>query len=147
MAVAVHEFTVRVGMLDKPPSEEESIGQRVRRLRKARGWSLDRLAQEARKEEGGGTGLSRGTIWEMETNFSRVPWDVTLRAIAAALDVPVEYIRTGKIPANEQSLSDFSPEMYGRAQGIKSPERLRVLRDIVEDFKLLDELVEDEPVE
>jgi transcriptional regulator with XRE-family HTH domain len=100
-----------------------SIGQRVRELRTAKGWSLDRLAQEARQENG--KGLSRGTIHEMERNPGRIPWDITLRAIAAALEVPVEYLRDGKVPATEEDLSSYSPDVYARAQGLKNPDYVK----------------------
>ncbi len=119
-----------------------SIGQRVRELRQARGWSLDRLAQESRQEDG--TGLSRGTIWEMEADPERIPWDVTLRAIAAALEVPVEYLRTGKMPAEESSLSDFTPEIYAMAQGLKNPEYVRQWSEHLKALKLAE--VADEKV-
>jgi transcriptional regulator with XRE-family HTH domain len=126
------------------PEEEESIGQRVKRLRAARGWSLDRLAQEARKNEGSSVGLSRGTIHEMERNPARVPWDTTLRAIASALDVPVEYLRSGKMSAEEDSLSDFTPEMYAMAQGLKDPEYIRQWAEHLNALKLAE--VADEQV-
>jgi transcriptional regulator with XRE-family HTH domain len=119
-----------MAMLD----QTRSIGDRIRELRTAKGWSLDRLAQEARQEDG--TGLSRGTIWEVEKWPDRVPWHKTLQAIADALEVPVEYIRDGKMPAEESSLSDFTPEMYAMAQGLRNPKYIRQWSEHLNALKL-----------
>jgi transcriptional regulator with XRE-family HTH domain len=103
------EYALMVS-LDSAPS----IGQRVRELRQAKGWAFDRLARE--------TGLSRGTLWEAEHKKDREPRHRTLVRIAEALGVPVEYLRDGKMPAAEEDLSSYSPDVYARAQGLKNPD-------------------------
>jgi transcriptional regulator with XRE-family HTH domain len=122
-----------------------SIGQRVRELRTAKGWSLDRLAQEARQENG--KSLSRGTIWEMEANPKRVPWAGTLLALANALEVPVEYLRDGKMPAAEEDLSSYSPDVYARAQGLKNPDYVKQWAEYLSILRRIETEEEQGPAE
>jgi transcriptional regulator with XRE-family HTH domain len=57
---------------------------RLRASRKNKGWSLDRLANEA--------GCSKSYIWELEHTVSSKPSAKKLSAIAKALDVTVDYL-------------------------------------------------------
>jgi transcriptional regulator with XRE-family HTH domain len=57
------------------------VGREITKLRKARGWSLSRLARES--------GLSRQGLTFIEEGYSREPTTPSLRALAGALGVPL----------------------------------------------------------
>jgi transcriptional regulator with XRE-family HTH domain len=57
------------------------IGQRVRKLRKERGWSQPELAERA--------GLTERTITNYETDARTRPPLATVQALADALGVPI----------------------------------------------------------
>jgi len=59
----------------------ESVGQRVRQLRRARGWSQQRLAVAA--------GIGLGTVEAIESSRTRVPQTDTLIRVADALGVGI----------------------------------------------------------
>ena len=55
---------------------------RIRELRQAKGVTQEELAERS--------GISRATIWALETNTEKVTTTKTLLSIAGALDVPVD---------------------------------------------------------
>jgi len=65
------------------PSIQERVGARVRELRKARGWTLERLAERANKHYTYIGGLERGD--------RNVTLEV-LQAVATALEVPLQQL-------------------------------------------------------
>ena len=69
----------------------ETIGQRVQRLRKAKGWGLDRL-----KDEAGLNGIAVGIMVGIENGSWGIPKPVHLHGLADALDVTAEYLLDGK---------------------------------------------------
>jgi len=68
-------------------SEREQIGQRIRSLRKARDFSIQRLAEAA--------GISAGYLSDVERGFS-APSGEKLVRIAAELGVTTDYLLTGQ---------------------------------------------------
>ena len=58
------------------------MGERIRRLRKQKGFTLDRLAEVA--------GASKSYIWELENKNPPRPSAEKLAGIAAALDTTVD---------------------------------------------------------
>jgi transcriptional regulator with XRE-family HTH domain len=58
-----------------------TLGDRVRELRKARGWSQQKLGDEA--------GVTAQTVWLLETHQLKDVKLSTLSKIAGALEVPV----------------------------------------------------------
>lgn len=63
-----------------PDQPQPALGEAVRQLREQRGLTQERLAQDA--------GLTTGTVSLLERGQSNPSWG-TMKAIAAALDVPV----------------------------------------------------------
>jgi transcriptional regulator with XRE-family HTH domain len=68
-----------------------NVGDRVRTLREARGWSQGQLLLRAQRHLGAGETLSRVTLSRLE-NGHRRPRSGILAAIAAALGVTVDYL-------------------------------------------------------
>ena len=98
-------------------AEEESVGQRVRRLRLARGLTQRQLA---------GPGVSYAYVSRIERG-GRSPSLSVLRTLARRLGVPLEYLETGApVPAaaeRELRLSDAELELrLGR--DLKKAERV-----------------------
>lgn len=67
-----------------------SMGQRIRRLRKAKGWSQTDLAERS--------GLARATIARLELarGRERLPSFSTLEGLARAFDITLDELVTGK---------------------------------------------------
>jgi transcriptional regulator with XRE-family HTH domain len=74
---------------------EETLGDRVRRLRMARGMSLARVA---------GGDFSRAFLNQVELNKSR-PSVRVLRVIADRLQAPVDYLLDGSTPSLDRELA------------------------------------------
>ena len=66
---------------------EYSFGDRIRALRKKKGWNQDQLAERS--------GLSRITIAKCETDSKKRPAATTVTALADALGVTVDYLMQG----------------------------------------------------
>jgi transcriptional regulator with XRE-family HTH domain len=64
-----------------------TIGERIKHVREARGWTQDKLAQEAK--------ISRGFLSEVEKHGKNISLDLLLR-IATALGASVAYLATGE---------------------------------------------------
>jgi transcriptional regulator with XRE-family HTH domain len=85
------------------------IGQRVKQLREAKGWSQDELARRV--------GLTSKTISNYETGTRGVkePPLSTVRALADALGVPLDELLTE--PANELLADALNSVDPGKAAG------------------------------
>lgn len=59
-----------------------ALGERLRRLRQDKGWTMERLADEA--------GVSKSYIWELENRPAQRPSADKLNGIAKALGVAVQ---------------------------------------------------------
>lgn len=68
--------------------EMEDIGERIRRLRIARGWSQDQLARRA--------GVSRQHVYTVERGKITRMQETTLRSYADALQMKPEHLATGE---------------------------------------------------
>lgn len=64
-----------------------TVGERIKHVREARGWTQDRLAQEAK--------ISRGFLSEVEKHGKNISLDLLLR-IATSLGASVAYLATGE---------------------------------------------------
>jgi transcriptional regulator with XRE-family HTH domain len=64
-----------------------TAGERIKHVREARGWTQDKLAQEAK--------ISRGFLSEVEKHGKNISLDLLLR-IANALGASVAYLATGE---------------------------------------------------
>lgn len=78
-------------------AREHSLGEGIYRARKARGWSLDKLAAEV--------GVSKPTVWSWERGRCnpRLP---ALRRLAAVLEVPLGQLQWGHV-SNDASLPEL----------------------------------------
>jgi transcriptional regulator with XRE-family HTH domain len=79
--------------------ELSSFGERLRALRQARGWSLDRLAAES--------GVSRAMISKVERGESS-PTAVVLGKLSAALQVTMSELLAGAVPGG--AAGDAAPD-------------------------------------
>jgi transcriptional regulator with XRE-family HTH domain len=64
-----------------------TVGERIRQVRETRGWTQDRLAEDAK--------VSRGFLSEVENKGKNISLDLLLR-IATALGASVAYLATGE---------------------------------------------------
>lgn len=75
----VHGYTAAVA---------DTLAERLKRLRKARGWTLDDIADES--------GVDRGTISRIEVGRIVRPHRSTLMALAGAFEVPASTLSSNK---------------------------------------------------
>ena len=81
------------------PASSASAGERIKTLRRSRGWTQDQLAQA--------TGVSRSAVAQWETG--RAGFGAKARLIAEALDVPVRQLQPGFYPDPPMRLRDPMP--------------------------------------
>lgn len=67
---------------------------KIIKLRETRGWNQSELARRA--------GLSGPSVWALEKGETGMPKFETLRAIAAALGVPIQAILSDEQPADTE---------------------------------------------
>jgi transcriptional regulator with XRE-family HTH domain len=82
-------------------SNDESIGARVRELRKQRGWSLSELARKA--------GIARSYLFRIEEGKSSPTYE-KIRALAEALGALPSELFGEEPPAVPASLQQFAEE-------------------------------------
>ncbi len=79
------------------------IGTKLRQLRRARGLTLDELAEKA--------GASKSYLWELEKGGSKRPSAVKLQSLALALGVTTEFLlddRAAEPGEDDEDLAFFS---------------------------------------
>jgi transcriptional regulator with XRE-family HTH domain len=64
-----------------------TVGERIREVREARGWTQEKLAEAAK--------ISKSFLSEVETKGKNISLELLLR-VATALDASVEYLATGR---------------------------------------------------
>jgi transcriptional regulator with XRE-family HTH domain len=64
-----------------------TVGERIKHVREAKGWTQDKLAQEAK--------ISRGFLSDVEKHGKNISLDLLLR-IAAALGASMAYLTSGE---------------------------------------------------
>jgi len=64
-----------------------TVGERIKQVREARGWTQDRLAEEAK--------ISRGFLSEVENKNKNISLELLLR-VATALGASVAYLAAGE---------------------------------------------------
>ena len=80
----------KAGFMEKRESQTESLGERVRRIRRERNWTQDKLAAEAT--------VSKSFISEVESGTSQ-PRGPLLVRLAMALGASLDYLMTGREPS------------------------------------------------
>lgn len=75
-----------------------ALGEKIRRLRKKKGYSLDKLADLARS--------SKSYIWELENKNPLRPSADKLRKIASQLDTTIEYLMDSEEAISPEDAAD-----------------------------------------
>lgn len=84
----------------------KTLGSKIKRHRKEKGYSLDKLAEI--------TKTSKSYIWELENRPSRKPSADKLTSIAQALDVTLDYLLDDKSDLTDEILKDAFFRKFNR---------------------------------
>jgi transcriptional regulator with XRE-family HTH domain len=88
-----------------------TVGERIKQVREAKGWTQDKLAQEAK--------ISRGFLSEVEKHGKNISLDLLLR-VAAALGASVAYLATGEgSTPSEKKPVIIPPELSEAAEELR----------------------------
>lgn len=98
---------------------ETTIGNKIRALRKQKGYTLDGLAELAES--------SKSYIWELENKNPPRPSAEKLAKIAKALNVTIEYFI-----GDEVTEEDATDQMFYRKYRDMDPETKRKIRKMIE---------------
>lgn len=93
------------------------IGEKIRKLRKEKGWSLDEL--------GARSASSKSYIWELEKNDELEPSARKLKAIADALNVSLDYLVSDRSKATSE---DQLAYLAGTFRRLKAVDQSRLIR-------------------
>lgn len=99
------------------------IGNKIRELRKQRGWTLERLADE--------TESSKSYIWELENKSPPRPSADKIARIAAALKVTTDYLIDESGVATEEDAKDARFYREYREMHPDTRERIREMVEIL----------------
>jgi len=106
-----------------------SIGQRLRKARKACNMSQDMLAEKI--------GTSRGVITNIELNKISKPQPMVINAICNVLDINREWLLEGigSMCIQKQAISDsyVLSQIYEQAQNLSEEEQLFIL-DMIKSY-------------
>lgn len=111
----------------RPPAKhvfskkKETLGDKIYKLRKEKGYTLDQLANL--------TDSSKSHIWEMENNNLPRPSADKLNKIGTALDVTINYLIDDEHKISEAEAVD---KMFFRKYQKLSPDVKKKIRKIVE---------------
>lgn len=81
---------------------EESVGAKLRRLRKARNMTMDELADQV--------GVSRPTIWSWESDKS-IPRASRIRALAQSFNVSENELILSDAPTRQENAATLDEEI------------------------------------
>ncbi len=98
-----------------------TVGDRIKQVREARGWTQDKLADEAK--------ISRGFLSDVENHGKNISLELLLR-VANALGASVAYLATGEgTQPGEKKAVLIPPELSEAAQELHLtyPETLELL--------------------
>jgi transcriptional regulator with XRE-family HTH domain len=112
--------------LQEGPRMTTTLGDRIRELRKKKGFTLDELAAKAES--------SKSYIWELENKDPPRPSGEKLALIAAALDVTTDYL----LGADTEELSTAEDKAFFRKyQKLDAPTKsqIRQMLDIINKKK------------
>lgn len=97
------------------------LGDKIRALRKEKGYTLDKLAELAES--------SKSYIWELENKDPPRPSADKIAKIAVALDVTPDYLITEDVPIAEATDKAFFRKYQRMDSGTK--EKIRKLLDLI----------------
>src|ERR1700733_11521220 len=98
-----------------------TVGERIKQVREARGWTQDKLADEAK--------ISRGFLSDVEKHGKNISLELLLR-VANALGASVAYLATGEgTQVGERKPIEIPHELSEAAQELhlSYPETLELL--------------------
>lgn len=99
------------------------LGEKIRTLRKKKGYTLDKLAESAES--------SKSYIWELENNNPPRPSADKIAKIAAALGVTPDYLITESVGVEDATDTAFFRKYRGMDPATK--EKIRRLTDLIGD--------------
>ena len=97
---------------------DTSTGDKIRTLRKARGFTLEQLAERA--------GSSKSYIWELENRSPPRPSAELLSRVAASLGVTIEYLLDATGVINEGDSADAA--FFRKYRQLDETDRARLRR-------------------
>ncbi|MBK8769683.1 MAG: helix-turn-helix transcriptional regulator [Rhizobiales bacterium] len=99
------------------------LGEKIRTLRKAKGFTLDKLAELAES--------SKSYIWELENKDPPRPSADKIAKIAIALDVTPDYLITDQVQVEDATDTAFFRKYQSMAAPTK--EKIRRMLDLIGD--------------
>lgn len=103
-----------------------SLGEKIRRHRQLKGYSLDKLAEL--------TDSSKSYIWELENRETRKPSGEKLTKIAEALSVTTDYLLDESAEPDEQVIK----EAFFRKLSKLDPEDRKKIEQLVDMWRKKD---------
>jgi transcriptional regulator with XRE-family HTH domain len=99
------------------------LGDKIRTLRKRKGYTLDKLAEVAES--------SKSYIWELENKDPPRPSADKIAKIAVALDVTPDYLITDSVPIADATDTAFFRKY--RSMNPATKEKIRRMLDLIGD--------------
>ena len=97
-----------------------SLGEKLKKHRKQKGYSLDRLAEAA--------DTSKSYLWELENRETRKPSGEKLTLIAQALDVTTDYLLNENATPDDDVIKDAFFRRFRKLD----PDEQKKIQDIVD---------------
>lgn len=101
------------------------LGEKIRKLRTEKGYSLDHLAEL--------TASSKTTLWELENREMQRPSAERIGRIAAALEVTAEYLLDDREVEPSEEVADQAFYRKYRKMPDSTKKQLRKILDAFED--------------
>ncbi len=99
------------------------LGEKIRTLRKKKGYTLDKLAELAES--------SKSYIWELENKDPPRPSADKVAKIAVALDVTPDYLITDSVPVEDATDTAFFRKYQNMDPATK--DKIRRMLDLIGD--------------
>jgi transcriptional regulator with XRE-family HTH domain len=120
--------TWRIATLNSKKKSEEApvttpIGEKIRTLRKQKGYTLDKLAELSES--------SKSYIWELENKDPPRPSAEKVAKIAVALGVTADYLITDEVPVEDAKDAAFFRKY--RQMRPDTKEKIRKMIDLIGD--------------
>ncbi len=100
-----------------------SLGEKIRRLRKEKGLTIEQLAEQ--------TDSSKGYIWELENRDTRKPSAEKLVKIAAILNVDIEFLLDNSKHTPDDSV--LKNAFFKKFEKLNQEDQKKIMK-IVEDW-------------
>lgn len=104
---------------------QNTLGEKIRKLRKDKGYTLDKLAEL--------TESSKSYIWELENKDDPKPSADKISKIAAVLDVTSEFLLTESVTTPDEAVLDEAFFRKFKAMSEPDKKKIRKILDAWED--------------